>query len=220
MKIEVVKTFDEQHKQIGTATREDVHKLGLWHEAFHCWLVEEVAGTAYIYLQIRSENKKDFPGLLDISAAGHLTADESAADGVRELKEELGLSVIYDDLVNLGIFTYNCVRPGFTDREFAHVHLYDLPISWDEFLLPNEEVSGIVKTKYQDFYDLWLDRVAAIHVEGFMFDAAGKRICIDKMALRNEFAPHDASFYISVLQKMEEHLLKKTNERRNFNESV
>jgi isopentenyldiphosphate isomerase len=164
----------------------------------------------YIYLQIRSEDKKDFPGLLDITAAGHLTADETAEDGVREIEEELGLSLAYDDLVKLGVFVYQCDRPGFTDREFAHVHLYDKPFSLHDFLIPNNEVCGIVRAKFQDFYDLWLDIVSEINIEGFHFDAKGSRLSIDRMAAKREFAPHDSSFYIAFLQQLEKYLKTKT----------
>ena len=32
MEQEIVKVFNEQHEQIGTATRAEVHEKGLWHE--------------------------------------------------------------------------------------------------------------------------------------------------------------------------------------------
>jgi hypothetical protein len=62
METEQLKIFDENRNPIGVASREDVHRLGYWHETFHCWFV-------------------------DITAAGHLMADESVEDGVREIKE-------------------------------------------------------------------------------------------------------------------------------------
>ncbi|CAM5275178.1 NUDIX hydrolase OS=Lysinibacillus sphaericus OX=1421 GN=LS41612_02185 PE=4 SV=1 [Lysinibacillus sphaericus] len=46
----------------------------------------------YIYFQIRSGQKKDYPGLLDITAAGHLLAVETVEAGIREVKEELGVN--------------------------------------------------------------------------------------------------------------------------------
>ncbi|MFS0638213.1 hypothetical protein AB1K84_20100 [Mesobacillus foraminis] len=38
MENEQLKFFDEYRNQMGVATREEVHRLGYWHEAFHCWL--------------------------------------------------------------------------------------------------------------------------------------------------------------------------------------
>jgi len=84
MENEQLKIFDEYRNQIGIATREDVHRLGYWHEAFHCWFISKEKGTDYLYLQLRSNTKKDYPNLLDITAAGHLLANETVQDGVRD----------------------------------------------------------------------------------------------------------------------------------------
>lgn len=70
MENEMLKIFDENKHQIGIATREEVHRLGHWHEAFHCWFVSREEEKDYIYLQLRSDMKKDYPSLLDITAAG------------------------------------------------------------------------------------------------------------------------------------------------------
>jgi isopentenyldiphosphate isomerase len=65
---EKLKIFDEHRTQIGVATREEVHRIGHWHETFHCWLISKEGEIDYIYLQIRSDEKKDYPNLLDITA--------------------------------------------------------------------------------------------------------------------------------------------------------
>jgi isopentenyldiphosphate isomerase len=65
---EKLKIFDEHRTQIGVATLEEVHRIGHWHEAFHCWLISKEGEIDYIYLQIRSDEKKDYPNLLDITA--------------------------------------------------------------------------------------------------------------------------------------------------------
>lgn len=96
---ERLKIFDEDRFQIGIATRDEVHRFGFWHETFHCWFVSEEAGTYYIYLQLRSATKKDYPNLLDITAAGHLLADETVQDGIREIKEEIGIDLTIEDLI-------------------------------------------------------------------------------------------------------------------------
>ncbi|PJO45388.1 NUDIX hydrolase, partial [Lysinibacillus xylanilyticus] len=120
MEQEIVKVFNEQHEQIGTATRAEVHEKGLWHETFHCWLVNE----DYIYFQIRSSQKKDYPGLLDITAAGHLLAVETVESGIREVKEELGLNIDVHEVVKMGMTSCSIVSENMIDNEFCHVYIY------------------------------------------------------------------------------------------------
>ncbi len=85
-----------------TADRREVHDGGHWHEVFHCLVVR--SGTpARIIMQRRHHAKAAFPGLLDLSATGHLTAGETPQEGVRELNEELGIDATADDLESVGV---------------------------------------------------------------------------------------------------------------------
>ncbi|MEC2070995.1 NUDIX hydrolase [Alkalihalophilus marmarensis] len=102
MDTEHITIVDEQRKPVGIASRADIHRKGLWHETFHCWMVGREENHYYIYLQRRSAHKIDFPSLFDITAAGHILANETIEDGVREVHEELGIEVTMNELIPLG----------------------------------------------------------------------------------------------------------------------
>jgi isopentenyldiphosphate isomerase len=206
MESEKLKIFDENRNQIGVATREEVHRIGHWHEAFHCWFISREEEKDYIYLQLRSDMKKDYPNLLDITAAGHLLAHETVRDGVREIEEEIGIEVSFNDLVSLGIIEYCVTKENFIDKELANVFLYKSNITFDEFTLQKEEVSGIVRVEFDDFYKLWLGEKQEIRVVGFEIDRDGNRVLMDKVVERNQFVPHEESFYESVVTSIKERI--------------
>src|SRR5690606_1440328 len=125
-----------------------------WHETFHCWIVEMVDGAPVIHLQLRSQDKKDFPGLLDISAAGHILAHEKVEDGIREIEEELGIKVKFDELIALGLIKDQIAMPDFLDNERCHVFLYKAEESLDKrYRFQVEEVAGMYKFDFREFAD-------------------------------------------------------------------
>jgi isopentenyldiphosphate isomerase len=200
---EILKVFDKNRNQIGVASRKDVHRVGYWHEAFHCWFISNVQGINYIYLQLRSKNKKDYPNLLDITAAGHLLADEVVKDGVREVKEEIGIDVAFEDIVQLGVMDYCVVKEDFIDKELANVFLYKSENTFDDFTLQMEEVSGIVRAKFTDFAQLWFGERDEIEINGFEINNDGKKLINNENVNRDKFVPHQISFYKEVIQKIQ-----------------
>ncbi len=75
--------------------RDETHKKGLWHRAVIAAIINS---DNQILMQQRSETKNKycnyFPGLWDISVAGHVVSGEDAVTTlVRELNEEIGLMV-------------------------------------------------------------------------------------------------------------------------------
>ncbi len=87
---------------VRSADRRDVHDGGHWHQVFHCLVVRSGTPTRVV-LQRRHHTKAAFPGLLDLSATGHLEAGEAPEHGVRELNEELGIDAKADDLTPVGV---------------------------------------------------------------------------------------------------------------------
>lgn len=206
MEDELIKIFDRDRNPIGVAAREEIHKQGYWHETFHCWFVSEEEDTPYIFLQKRSHIKKDYPNLLDITAAGHLLAEETIYDGVREIKEELGVDIAFTDLAPLGVLEYSLTRDLLIDNEFAHVFLYKSEFGFNDFIIQEEEVSGIVKAKLAHFSKLLIGEVNAILVEGFEVNKQGHKEKIKKLVGKEDLVPHEHCYYEKVLRLIYQHL--------------
>lgn len=203
--MENLRIFDEERNAIGVADRYEVHKKGYWHETFHCWFVKKIKGIDYIYFQKRCYEKQDFPNLLDITAAGHLLSHESVEDGVREVKEEIGVEVQMEDLIALGVIENCIVSKTFKDREFSHVFLY-LMKGTDEFHLQIEEVSGMYKAAFPRFFELCTGVVEEIEVEGFEMEDNGTGNSYQKKVCLEAFVPHQRGYLENVAMAIKNQL--------------
>ena len=207
MAIENISYVTESGELLGVASREDVHKRGLWHETFHCWVVTRELGRQMIHFQLRSSEKADFPDLFDITAAGHIAADESVEDGVREIEEELGLSLDLAELTPLGIIHDEISLPGFTDRERAHVYLYQgAPITLADYRLQRAEVTGVALADFRSFFELCTKQVEQIDVRGFRETAAGREEIRQTIGL-SDMVPHEARYWREVAIRIRKELM-------------
>ncbi len=128
--------------------RADVHREGLWHQVFHCLVLRPARRS--VVLQRRAYTKAAFPGLLDLSATGHLESGEIPLDGLREFEEELGVSVSPDALVSLGTRLLADDNGEGRNRERVHVFfvLDDRPLA--EYAPPEHEVADLVEIVVED----------------------------------------------------------------------
>ena len=200
MENELLKVFDEQGNWIGTETRSEIHKAGYWHETFHCWLTERIGNEDFLFFQVRSSAKKDYPNLLDITAAGHILADESPLEGLREVKEELGIDIALEDLHSLGIIKDALDSPELIDNELCHVYLYDQHLPFDSYELQFEEVSGIMRVSLNEFENLWFGKVENIKVEGFLVSRDQEKIPHSMLVSKHDFVPHEDEYIESVIK--------------------
>ena len=123
---------DEFCKPLGvTKARKLVHRDGDWHQAVHVWVLFH--DTWEVVMQQRNLDKDSWPGMWDISSAGHVVAGDGILESsVRELQEELGLDLPEDAFERL--FTYKQEFQGefhgkkFVNNEFNHV--YCVPGMW------------------------------------------------------------------------------------------
>lgn len=147
---EILEIVDSGDNVIGTATRAEIHKSGLMHRAVHIFVFN---AAEEIYVQRRSESKDRHPGKLDSSAAGHVDPGESYHESaVRELREEIGLSVDVEEV-------FRVQASEITDHE--HVVLFTTStdrepapspdeVQWGKFIRP-EELTRLMNENANDF---------------------------------------------------------------------
>lgn len=198
MSIEMIKIYDEQKNPLGITSRDIVHQKGYWHDTFHCWFLKNENNIDYIYFQLRSKVKNDFPNLLDITAAGHILANETVGEGIREIKEELGMDVSMEDLELIGVIKDCIITENFIDKELGNVYMYRVneePV----YKLQKEEVSGIVRTKFKNFYDFVFEKRTEITVNGFIINTYDEKLEITKSVTKEDFVPHSGSYLKDVV---------------------
>jgi isopentenyldiphosphate isomerase len=122
----------------------EVHRDGDWHRAAHLWIVTP---DRRVLLQRRSLVKENWPGLWDVSVAGHLSAGESAEEAaVREAQEEIGLAVDPRALRLLGTLRQCAVLNGgaYIDNEVHEVFLLRQEIDPLALTLQQGEVDAVM----------------------------------------------------------------------------
>lgn len=199
---EVLKIFDENYRQIGTETRQRIHLYGLWHETFHCWFYTITDNELTVYFQKRSSTKKDFPNQLDITAAGHLLAQETVIDGFREVKEELGIDVPIEKAHFLGVFPVKINLGHFIDNEFTNVYLIEQEISLGEFQLQEEEVASLFPVPLKMLKKLLNDPSAKATLTGYHQKNSQQEV-IEECFSKKDFCANAQSYYDRLIESFE-----------------
>lgn len=151
MNDEFVDIFDEYGSPTGEVKlKSEAHTKGLFHSTAHIWFY---TSEGNILFQQRSFSKKSFPGLWDVSVAGHVSAGEKIiVSAVREIKEEIGLDVSKSDLKKIGI--HKCIQnhtENFIDCEFHHIFISKLNCSIESLTLQETEVNDVKLISIKNF---------------------------------------------------------------------
>lgn len=191
---EMLTIYDEELNEFGTALRSEIHLKGFLHQVVHCWMIDEVSEEKWIYFQQRSREKKDFPGMYDISAAGHIDIGEEAEVAVkRETQEEIGIVVNYRSLRFIGNIREEMHRDNFFNNEICYVYLYS--VENPKFEL-GHEVENMVKISFIELKK-WIledsEKIMASSIDGKF-----------KIILKSQdFCPHNKEYLKLVVDFIE-----------------
>lgn len=155
--MEKIDILDETGISAGVIkTKDEVHKLGLWHKAVHVWLVNN---RNEILLQLRSSSKLSHPNQWDVSIAGHVSAGEdSLTSAIREATEEVGITLQKADFTFLGTVVQKSVQNNGTyiNNEFNDMYLVRKDIEVDQFAFNDGEVQKVEHVSL-DKLKAWID---------------------------------------------------------------
>ena len=140
---ELIDILTPEGKSTGkTALKSEAHKNGWFHATAHIWFF---TSDEKILLQKRALTKKVFPGIWDISVAGHIGAGEEILEGAkREVFEEIGLILEDKDFIKIGTRIHQVNHEnGIQDNEHHHVFIAELKTPMSKLTMQPEEVAGL-----------------------------------------------------------------------------
>ncbi len=179
---ELVDIWDENGNVTGRILlKSEAHHQGLFHPTVHVWFYT-LEGN--ILLQQRGRHKKTFPLLWDVSVAGHVGAGENIIEAaLREVKEEIGLTISKEDLQEIGTFkSIHKHAEDFVDAEFNHAYLCELKESFDALHKQDVEVEALQLFTIDKF----------------------KKICLEDNS--KDFVPLSDEYYKRIFEELEKRL--------------
>lgn len=131
--------------------REEVHRKGFWHRTVHIWVLNQ---HGELLIQRRSATKDAHPGLWDISAAGHIGADEQDMHAaLREVAEEVGIEAQPEELEYLFTTRQHCILNdgAFIDNELSQVYLLRTSLELSQLRAQPQEVAELCYLPLEEF---------------------------------------------------------------------
>lgn len=155
MEEEAVDVFDRGDRPTGNVVpKRQAHEQGLWHRSAHIWIYND---RGDILMQKRAATKDTFPGLWDISVAGHISAGETPLTGaLREIREEIGTEARPEELEYLTTIhmEYPYPQRGWINREHCYVYLMKKNLDPNKLALQKEEVEAVRFFSPREFSEL------------------------------------------------------------------
>lgn len=158
------------------------HRIGLFHATVHIWLY---TSDGKVLLQQRGRDKDINPLLWDVSVAGHIRAGEAIeTSALREVEEEIGLSISEDELEKIGVFkSIQKQNDELIDCEFHHTFLCELKVPLESLVKQVSEVEDLQLIPLQRFSDQTWSNVKT-----------------------RKYVPHSADYYTIIIKAIKKRL--------------
>ncbi|MGL1901935.1 MAG: NUDIX domain-containing protein [Fibrobacterales bacterium] len=133
-------------------SRRDAHRDGDWHATVHVWIVNP---SGELLFQKRSPTAEIYPGLWDLSAAGHVVDNDTlTVSAVREVSEEIGLEITESALLYLFTVQTSLQTQTLFEQVFQYVYLVENDTTLESFALQAEEVTEVIWHPYSILEEL------------------------------------------------------------------
>jgi isopentenyl-diphosphate delta-isomerase len=182
-KKELIEALDKNARPTGKRkTWLNIINDGDWRGVVHVWIINS---SGELLVQQRAA-KGAWDGLWDVSLGGTISAGETPEQAaVRELAEELGLTVGHNDLRKLGTWNVrkNIPEKDQESKEFSHDFLLRRDLDTEKLSLQKEEVSQVAWRSLNDMKDVIRDD-----------------------NLYKSWVPHPKEYYSEIISLIEEQL--------------
>lgn len=123
------------------ASREECHKKGYWHRAVYAFIIDN---NGMILLQKRSENKKLWPNMWDVTVGGHVDSGEFGRQAlIREVREELGIQISDDDIKYIVGSTSINRQENIINKHYNECYLITKNVDISNITVQKEEVEDV-----------------------------------------------------------------------------
>lgn len=138
-KIELLEVVTEDGIPTGVVLpRKEIHEKNLLHKEIAVFIINQ---DKKVLLQKRSKNKKSKPLCWGSSCAGHVDVNESfEISAIRELKEELGITVTKNELKPILL---KKLRKGKSNSHIRSWYFIETNLDIKDFILQKEEVEEV-----------------------------------------------------------------------------
>ncbi len=180
---ELVDILDSEGNFIGkTALKSEAHRQGWFHPTIHVWFYTK---GGKLLIQQRAKDKDTHPLLWDVSVAGHIGAGEKIEiSAVREVQEEIGLTISTAELEKIGVFkSVHEHSEHLIDCEFHHTFLCELKVPLEGLRKQESEVEDL----------------ALISLLQFSEETWG-------MANLKKYVPHEIDYYKTIIKEIKKKL--------------
>lgn len=142
--MEIINLYNKKREKLEkTITREDEPSDGEYKLSVHVWILNN---NGEILIQKRNENLKRNPGKWAFTGGAVDFGEESIDGAIREVKEELGISINENKIELLLSFK--------RERGFVDVWLVKEDIDIDNIILQKDEVSEVKWVKIKELEEL------------------------------------------------------------------
>ena len=154
--MEYLDIVDENNNVTGKKEeRQTIHENGLWHREVCIWIYHKQKG---ILLQKRAITKRNAPGKWEICAGHVLAGEEPINSAIREIQEEIGITVVPEQL---DFITVDKLQKQYKDRQnndFSYRYGLELDDKNEKFKLQKEEVSDVQYVTIEELEKIVMDK--------------------------------------------------------------
>lgn len=165
MKDEIATIYNCFNQEIGTASKKDVHKKGLWHRAVS-FIILDTAKKEIIFQHHESPEKINWETFFVKLNGGHVQHGEKPIDAFRELEEELGLKDKAKNSLYVGTYQLSVqFSENFINNEFIYFYIVPGENIKDEMNFIDDEVASIISVNVYDALETILGNKGNIDAE-------------------------------------------------------